>query len=267
MDSLDAVQFLANSTNRVAVLGSLVGRRAGQRDLQEEVGASRSTVARVLCESEKRGWVDSEGSRYWLTPLGEAVVTGFESYLNSIEPLHRLGELVDYFPPPLRELDYQYLGDVTVTRPTPENPAAPFTRAFELFEEATTYRSVTKSCFPHFARVLRDRVDTGHLDAMHVIQRDYLDDLHTDPERAALWASMSDWLWVYEGTVPIGLHVVDGRVVVWLTEGRKEIVGLLEMDGPEALSWAESVYERYLDEATPLADMTVPGLDVEAGAD
>lgn len=264
MESLEAVQFLANSANRVHVLSSLVGRRAGQRELQTEVGASRSTVARVLSESEKRGWVESEGSRYWLTPLGEAVVTGFESYLEDIEPLHRLGELVDYFPPPLRELDYRYLKNATVTEPTPENPAAPFTRAYELFEGATTYRSLTKSCFPHFARLLRDRVDSGNLDASHVIQTDYLEDLHTDPERAALWSSIADWLWVYDGTVPIGLHVVDGRVVVWLTEGKKEIVGLLETEAPEALSWAESLYESYLAGATPLTDLSLPALEAEA---
>jgi predicted transcriptional regulator len=261
---LETVQFLANSANRVRVLTLLAGRRTGQRELQEEAGTSRSTVARVLAEGEKRGWVESAGSRYWLTPFGEAVVTGFKSYLESVEPLHQLGGLIGYFPPPLQELDYRVLGDVVVTEPTPENPAAPFTRAFELFEGATEYRAVTKSCFPHLARIMRDRVDDGQADAQHVIQRDYLMDLHTDPERAALWSSMTDWLWVYDGSVPIGLHIVDGRVVIWLTEGRKEIVGLLETTSSEALSWAESLYETYLAEATPLSTVSLPALEADA---
>lgn len=260
---LETVQFLANSANRVRVLTLLAGKRTGQRELQEEAGTSRSTVARVLVEGEKRGWVGSTGSQYWLTPFGEAVVTGFESYLESLEPLHRLGGLVAYFPPPLRELDYQYLGDVVITEPTPENPAAPFTRAFELFEEAIEYRALTKSCFPQLARVMRDRVDDGQTEARHVIQRDYLMDLHTDSERAALWSSMTDWLWVYDGSVPIGLHIIDGRVVVWLTKGKKEIVGLLETDHPKALSWAESLYETYLAEATPLSSVSLPALEAK----
>lgn len=76
-DSLKAVQFLADSLNRVQVLSELVDRRATRRELQEKVNASRSTVARILDEAQTRGWVDSKGSQYRLTPLGEAMVTDF----------------------------------------------------------------------------------------------------------------------------------------------------------------------------------------------
>lgn len=56
--------------NRVEVLTALVDGEATRRDLQEAVDGSRSTVARIFDEVQERRWVDSEGTRYWLTPLG-----------------------------------------------------------------------------------------------------------------------------------------------------------------------------------------------------
>ena len=70
--ALEEIQFMANSANRVRVLDALGGAPASRRELQEETGVARSTAARVLDDAEARGWVDSEGSRYRLTPGGAA---------------------------------------------------------------------------------------------------------------------------------------------------------------------------------------------------
>lgn len=254
--SLEAIQLLANSENRVAVLTALLDGQATRRDLQEEVDGSRSTVARILEEAQSRAWVYSEGSRYRLTPLGEQMVTAFRSYLETVEGLQRIGEMINQFPPPLLSIDLRYLRDAEIIEPTPEDPAAPFTRAFALFQKATEYRGLTHTAFPHFTKALRDGVEAGR-DYESIIEKSFIETVRADPERLALWRSFVErtTIWVYDGTVPISFHVIDGRVLVWLGETRREAAGLLISENPAAVTWAESLYEEYRSESEPLDEL------------
>lgn len=253
--SLSAVQFLANSANRVRVLSALVDDRTSRRELQERTETSRSTVARILEEGERRGWVDSTGSEYWLTPLGKAMVNDFLTYLETVEGIQHLGETVNQFPPPLFSLDFRHLRDAVVVEPTPEDPAAPNSRAFELFRQATTYRGVTHTAFQHFAKILSDAVDANRLDYEHVFEKAFVEELRADSERAAEWPMLHDGTWQYDGTVPISLHIIDGRVLIWLGDSREEIAGLLESENAAVLEWAESLYETYRAAAEPVTGL------------
>jgi predicted transcriptional regulator len=253
--SLEAVRFLASSTNRVQVLTALVDRKATRRELQEEVDCSRSTVARILNEAQSREWVDSEGSRYWLTPLGEAMVTDFRSYVETVDAYQHLGELVNHLPPPVFSLDVRHLRDAEVVEVTAENPAAPFTRSLELFRDASEYRGLNNAGLPDHVRVLRDRVEAGHLEFTQVLESDFIETIRADPDRTAVWTALEDSVRVYDGVVPINLHIVDGMVLVWLGENRSEVVGLLVSESPAVLSWAESLYEEYRAGAEPLGEL------------
>lgn len=250
--SLGAVQYLANSANRVRVLSALLDERATRRELQDETGASRSTVARILEESESRGWVDSTGSRYWLTPLGTLMVNDFLAYLDTVEGVQRFDEMINQFPPHLFSLDFRHLRDAEVIEPTPADPAAPNSRAFELFRRASHYRGVTHTAFQHFVKVISDRVEAGQLDYEHVFEKSFLEELRNDPERAAAWPMLTEGTWQYDGTVPISIHIIDGRVLIWLGRSREEIAGLLESENAEVLAWAESLFEQYRSAAEPV---------------
>lgn len=250
--SLEAIQFLANSANRVAVLTALTDGRTTRRDLQEEVDGSRSTVARILDEAQERAWVDSEGSRYWLTPLGERMVTDFRSYLATVEGTQHVGEFVNQFPPPLHAVDHRHLRDATVVEPTPEDPAAPVTKGYELFREASTYRGVAHTAFPDFVKALRDGIERGRLDYEGVIEKAFIDVVRADPNRASAWKALVDGTWLYDGTVPINFHVIDGQVLVWLGRRRGELAGLLLSENPAVIEWAESHYETYRADSEPL---------------
>jgi predicted transcriptional regulator len=83
-----------------------------------------------------------------------------------------------------------------------------------------------------------------------VIEASFLGTLRTDPERAAPWRDFAraDAIWVYEGSVPINMHLLDDVVLIWLGEHDEadlEVYGLLESGNPSVLSWAESLYEEY----------------------
>lgn len=111
--------------------------------------------------------------------------------------------------------------------------------------------------------VLRDRVVRDELDFQGVIERGFVDVLREDPERAALWHDIADRMWLYDGQVPLNMHVVDGTALIWLCDedsaGRDVIVkGLLESDHPEVVSWAESLYEEYREESEPIEPELLP---------
>jgi predicted transcriptional regulator len=258
--SLEAIQFLAGSANRVAVLSALSHGRATRRDLQEKVDGSRSTVARLLSEAEVRAWVDSEGSRYWLTPLGETMVEGFQSYVETVEGVQHLGEMVNHVPPPLRSIDFRELRDAEIIEPSASDPAAPFTRAYELFQRAVTFRGLQHTAFPHFVRLLRDGLADGRLeDSEAIIEAAFLETVRANPERRALWASFVDLergrTLVYDGTVPVSFHIINERAVVWLGETREAVAGLLVSENPAVLRWGESLYEEYRSKSEPLDEL------------
>jgi predicted transcriptional regulator len=253
--SLEAIRYLASSVNRVEVLTALADGRATRRELQEDANGSRSTVSRILDEAQGQGWVDSKGSRYWLTPLGQAMLGDFRSYLEAVEGLQHLGRTVNQFPPPLQSLDSRHLRDAVVVEPTEEDPAAPYTRAFDLFREATEYRGLTHTALPDYSRVLRDGLEQDRIDFEHVLERAFLETIRTDPRRAAVWRDLSDRVWLYDGVVPINVHVIDELVLVWLGENRGEMAGLLLSENPAVVTWAESLYAGYRSESEPLGEL------------
>ena len=261
--ALEEIQFLANSANRVRVLDALGGGPASRRELQEETGVARSTAVRVLDDAEARGWVDSEGSRYRLTPGGAARVSEFREYVETVQGMGHLGEAVDWLPEPARSLDFRHLRDAGITTPTEENPTAYFDRGTELLRAADEYRGLTQNSLPEYMKALRGRVTRGELDFKGVIERGFVDVLRGGPDRAALRGDIADRVWLYDGCVPLNMRVVDRTALVWLCDenhdGEDVIVrGLLESGHPAVVSWAESLYEEYRDESEPMSPGMLP---------
>ncbi|MEF8842460.1 MAG: MarR family transcriptional regulator [Haloarculaceae archaeon] len=261
--ALEEIGFLANSANRFRVLGALSGDPASRRDLQEETGVPRSTAARVLDDAEDRGWVDSEGSRYWLTSAGEARVSAFREYVATTEGMRHLGKAIEWLPEPARSLDFRHLRGARITTPTEANPTAHFDRGMELLRAAEAYRGLTQNSLPQYMTELRDRVVRDELDFQGVLERGFVDVLGEDPERAALWRDIADRMWLYDGHVPLNMHVVDGTALIWLCDenhdGEDVIVqGLLESTHPAVVSWAESLYEEFRDESAPMESGMLP---------
>jgi predicted transcriptional regulator len=262
-DALEEIGFLANSANRVRMLEALDGDPASRRELQEATGVPRSTAARVLDDAEDRGWIDSEGSRYRLTSAGEARVSEFRDYVATTEGMQHLGEAIEWLPEPARSLDYRHLRDARLTTPTEANPTAHFDRGMELIRDAEAYRGLTQNSLPQYMTELRDRVVQGRLDFQGVIERGFLDVLRVEPERAALWHDIADRMWLYDGHVPLNMHVVDGTALVWLCDENHDgedvvVQGLLESSHSAVVSWAESLYEEYRNDSEPMDPGVLP---------
>lgn len=261
--ALGDIQFLANSTNRVRILDTLATEPATRRELQDSTGIPRSTTARVLDEAEDRGWVASEGSHYEITPMGEAMVSEFSAYIETTKGLQHLGRAIDWLPKPAHTLDFRCFRDAEITTPTEDNPTAAFDRAMELIRSANEYRGLTQNSLPEYMKTICDRVVSGHLDFQGVIEASFIEALRNDPDRAARWHDIAHGMWLYDGHVPINMHIVDGTALIWLcakNESGEEVVikGVLESEHPAVVSWAESLYNEYQTEAEPLDPKVLP---------
>ena len=255
--ALDDIQFLANSENRVHVLAALADGASTRRDIQDIADVPRSTTARVLDGAESREWVASEGSRYRITPLGEAMLAEFRRHRETTVAIHHLGAAIDWLPEPAWELDFRDLRSARVTTPTETNPTAHFDRGMEQLRDADGYRGLTQNSLPEYMRVLHGRIETGELDFESVLEAGFVDAVRADPDRAARWRDLADRTWLYDGQVPVNLHLVDGTVLLWLCgegEAGDDVVakGLLESTDPSVVSWAESLYGEYRAVAEPL---------------
>jgi predicted transcriptional regulator len=255
--TLDDIQFLANSENRVRVLAALAEGSSTRQEVQKATDVPRSTAARVLDDAESRGWVDSEGSRYRITSLGEAMLEEFGRHRETTAGIHHLAEAIDWLPEPAWELDFRHLREARVTTPTESNPTAHFDRGMEHLRDADSYRGLTQNSLPEYMRVLHDRIAAGDLAFEGVLEMGFIDTLRADPDRAALWRDLADRTWLYDGPVPLNMHLVDGTALVWLcgeNEDGNDVMpkGLLESTHPAVVSWAESLYGEYRADAEPL---------------
>lgn len=262
-EALEEIQFLANSVNRVQVLNRLSTGPASRRELQEETGVARSTAARVLDEAEARGWVTSEGSEYQITPRGDVMVSEFSTYVETTKGVQHLGQALDWLPEPVHDLDFRYFRGADITTPTEDNPTAPFDRGKERIRTADEYRGLTRNSLPEYMKMIRDRVDRGRLDFQGVIEASFIEVLRDDSDRAARWHDIAHGIRVYDGHVPINMHLVDGTALVWLCDKNQVgddvvVKGLLESEHPAVVSWAETLYEEYREEAEPLDPSTLP---------
>lgn len=261
--TLDDIQFLANSENRVRVLAALADGASTRRDVQEVADVPRSTAARVLDDAESRSWVGSEGSYYRITSLGEAMLEEFRRHRETTEAIHQLGSAIDWVPEPAWELDFRDLREAEVTTPTETNPTAHFDRGMDHLRDADSYRGLTQNSLPEYMRVLHDRIVAGELDFEGVLEAGFVDALAADPDRASLWRDLTDRTWLYDGRVPLNMHLVDGTVLLWLCgedESGDEVLakGLLESTHPAVVAWAESLYDEYRSAAEPLDPAVLP---------
>jgi predicted transcriptional regulator len=259
--ALEAAQFFANSAHSVQIFEAMSDGVTTSRALAEHTGASRSTVARILDEGESRGWVESEGSQYELTKLGEIMIAEFRAYLQTVEGVQQLGEAIFYLPQPAHEVDYRHFCDATITRSTPDNPAEPIDRGLDAIRSADEYRGLTKTAIPRYVEALAEGRDRGAMEVEGVIESSFFEVLRNHPERTPPWHTIAPGVWVYDGTVPLSMHIVDQTVLLWLSERREEgleLYGLLESTNSAVLSWAESMYEAYRADSAPLDPAMLP---------
>lgn len=261
--ALEALQFFANSANSVQVFDELSDGVLTSSDLAERTGASRSTVARILDEGESRGWIDSKGSRYELTEAGQIMFEEIRTCIETVEGIQYLGEAINWLPLPAHSLEYRWFRDADIRTGIPSNPTEPFDYISEQIRAADEIRTLAWTGVPRLTELINEQSEAGRVECEAVMKASFFDTLAGKPEVVPHWRAPAERgeVWLYEGDVPISMHIVDGKVVIWLDEHRGDelvVRGALVTENDAVVSWAESLYEEYRIEAEPLDPATLP---------
>jgi len=260
-EPLDTVAYLSRSANRVAILRTVDAEPRDRRDLEAEVGVSRSTLSRVLRELEtERGWIRRTADGYTTTTAGALVVEQFVPLLETIEALHTVGDALAYLPVDTMSLPVRHFHDATFVRPAEFDPTAPFEYGVDELRASQTLLSVGRTVPQPYVRAISEAVPDD-LSVELVVGGAYLDTV-AESELATLWDDIvvETAIYRYDGYVPYNLLVLDDVVHLWLCSDQGERAGLLETANSAVREWAIDTVEEYRREAHPLT----PGLDAAA---
>lgn len=262
--TLDDINWLTRSENRVQVLDLLAEETYSRPDLLEAIDVSRVTINRMIKALEERSWIEqaSRDSEYRLTHAGRLVVEDLSRLLETTDTAERLSDLEQYLPVEEFDFDLRRLGDAEITTPTRTNTVAPLKESADIMCEAD-----------------RGRVVSNHWDIVHVqaaaahlqqhpdsieFQFVFLGDspevVAADPDLAAgfqdTYELSSSEYYRHPSELLYSVSIYDQTVVLGLIDGSGFIPASFTSDDPEVLAWAEDTFERYKSEAESIdADM------------
>jgi len=156
VDSLDEIDWLTQSENRVAVLEALQEGREERSALQELTGVSRVTSNRMLAALEEHDWIIRDEHEHEITPTGRMVAEDLDRLLDTTETAAKLGDIQQYLPVEEFDFDLRRLGNARITQPTPNDTMKPLTRSAEAVVEAAHLRLIGDAPDPIHVRAVRD---------------------------------------------------------------------------------------------------------------
>ncbi|WP_331233229.1 helix-turn-helix transcriptional regulator [Natronorarus salvus] len=246
---LEEISFLARSPNRPRALVALGAGPVERRDVEDETGISRATLARILDDFEERGWVTRNGRLYERTPVGEYVAREFTALLERFEPVPALNGVADWLPEAGFDFDLGRLAGVEVVRPSTSDALAPTTHITRRLREAERVRTVSYAHLPDVMDACWRGTVEGSLELESVLDRDVLERIGTDPRTADRARQMVDSgraeLFLYPGTIPFTVFVVDEIVLLCLSGGEGAPHAVIETRDQGVRSWATSTIDEY----------------------
>lgn len=258
--ALADVAFLARSENRVTLLDAVERAPADRRALAERTAMSTPTLARILQEFEKRGWIERDGQQYSATAIGSLLVDGIRGAIGTTSIVHRLAPFLRTIPADAQPIDLAALSGARVTVAEPGAPLAPVYRFVALSGRNETLREATPTSVQCFdGDVLADRLDAG-LETELIYEPAAIESLRTDHSGTfeRLVESPVVTLLAHE-PIPFGLSILEDRIGLCGYDRESGALAVfVESDGSAARRWAETVYERYRREALSATAETAP---------
>jgi len=255
--TLEEIEFLALSPNRVEVLECLADGRQTRSDLAEVTGASQATLGRILGDFEDREWVTRADGAYVATATGRLVADGFRDLLDVMAAERELRDVVAYLPTDALDFDLRKLADANVVTPTETRPNAPIQRLLTLVREAESVTAFSHALNDQILGVVTDRLDDQEFEA--VLTRDAVDSL-TEDERLrtrlrTVLDSASAGVRVADEEIPLAVTIADDVVNILVRDDRGVVQASLDTADPAVREWAERRYEHYRVQSTPLSSV------------
>ncbi|WP_224267996.1 helix-turn-helix transcriptional regulator [Haloprofundus salinisoli] len=248
-DPLEEIEFLARSQNRIAVLDAVASGPHTRRELEDAVGASQPTLARILRDFEERHWVEREGMRYDATASGAFVAASFTDLLSNVETEVHLRPVVQWLPTAHLDVDLARFDDARITRPTQTTPNGPLKRALELSAQAEAQLVVSYVLNYEMLETLHGAAVEGTQSLRGVLSRETVETLRDDPTSwrrfRELLSCENVALRLAEEPIPFAVGVADETVYFFLRDGDGLLRALLESTDSEIREWAVRAVNDY----------------------
>lgn len=260
----DEDPVVETAVERRRALAALAAGPRHRRDLEAELGVSKTTCHRIVRSFEERGLLGRTDAGYELTPLGEVVASETQRFVGTVRTAQRLEPLLDAVATAPLDLPVAAFADATITRPGPDGSATPVERFLALFRDAERIRSLDRASFapPLYVEEMVESALAADADAVAVFPRSVVQrrfekypDLH---RRVA--AADAPLRYRVNDDVPFGLTVFDDDHVCLRAydDDTGALVVLADTDDPEAVAWATAAFDHYHERSEPAA--TVEGL-------
>ncbi|ADJ13779.1 helix-turn-helix transcriptional regulator [Halalkalicoccus jeotgali] len=259
--ALAEIEFLALSSNRVAVLEALTEGVHTRSELADVTGASQPTLGRILRDLEERRWIARTDGGYEATATGRMVAEGMTDLLAIVETEAKLRPVVEWLPAESMDFDLGRLRDATITVPSRTRPSAPVKRVNETLRRAEDVQVCSHALNEGTLETVRERVVNGQQRFKGVLSRTAIDALAEDDSLRArlreLVAAEDATIRSHPEEIPIAVTVADGRVYLLVRDDDGVLQAAVDTDDPDVVSWAESVHERYWSAASPVEPDTL----------
>lgn len=256
--AIQAIEFLARSEHRVAVLDALSRQSRDRRDLRDATGASDPTIGRVLRDFEDRSWIVRDGLSYELTPLGAYVTDLFVELREGMRTGETLREVWQWLPREMEAFSVAHFEDAVVAHPGPNYPYAPVERVTHLLEATDSIRGLGTTIYKSgnlavFCRRVIEGMETEYVYSLPVL-RAIVD---WNPDLTAEAFDCENCTVFLHDDLPdddrCGLNIMDDCIGICGHDPETaQLEAVIDTGAPQARDWAESVYEQCREEARPV---------------
>lgn len=253
MNSSSDSEVVVTAVKRATTLRALSDQPLTRSELQTDIGVSRTTTHRIVRDLTEKSLVRRVDGDYELTPLGRIVATEVGKLQDTVELATRLEPLLPSLDG--TGIDVELLTNATITVQEPSDPYSPVRRFVSLLRDSKTLRGFdTTTIAPMYVDEIRENIFDGMRTEIIYLPT-VIDQLLTDHREATIRAIDSGHLeLLVNEQLPFGLAMFDDRVGI----GGYDETGVLRVfadtANPEVRAWAESLYEQYHEEATPLEE-------------
>lgn len=245
----DAVRFLADSPDRLALLDRVRDDPGTPRDFADDLDQSRRSVQRNLAAFEDRGWVAKRDGDYHLTTKGDLTAREHREYVAAVEAIDGNHLLYRHLPraaaPEPRALD-----DATVVEAEPDHPQAPVSHYVSVVKSVDTDR--IRMIAPVLSRLFHD-AHAGRV--VEGVRTDLVLDAETvaaarekNPgEFATVVAVPGFALLRHADPISFGLTVADGRALLLAYDEEGQVAACADSSDAAFVAWANDVFEEFRD--------------------
>lgn len=248
----EAGDLFDDAVHRRAALAALADGTLHRRDLEERLDVSKTTCHRIIRRFDDYGLVRRTDDGYRLSELGEAVAGELDRAARNVATARDLEPLLSALEPVDVSLDVSLFTDATVTRAQPEDPYTPISRFMDLLRESSALRSLDRTPIaPLHVEEIFDLVFDRGLEIEAVYPASVVEKLLSEyPEYHRRAADLGRVTYHVHDDITFGMSLFDDRVGLRAYDVETGALRLLaDVGSPEALAWAEEVFERYRERA------------------